>query len=252
MIEILKSFNLTAAEWIITAICGILIGIAKTGFGGAGMPVIPILASIFGGKPSTGLLLPMLCFGDIIGVAYFHRHAEWHHILRLIPWSLAGIILGLIVGNIISDTQFNGIIAVTVLGGIVLMLLQERPGREIVIPDNRWFSALIGLAGGFTSMVGNAAGPVMALYLLSMRMPKYSFIGTWAWFFLIVNFSKLPLHAFFWGTVTVKTLAFDAAMIPSIVVGAVIGITVVKKIPEKTYRIFIIVLTALAAVKLFI
>ncbi len=252
MIEILKSFNLTAAEWIITAICGILIGIAKTGFGGAGMPVIPILASIFGGKPSTGLLLPMLCFGDIIGVTYFHRHAEWHHILRLIPWSFAGIILGLIVGNIISDTQFNGFIAVTVLGGIVLMILQERPGREIVIPDYRWFSALIGLAGGFTSMVGNAAGPVMALYLLSMRMPKYSFIGTWAWFFLIVNFSKLPLHAFFWGTVTVKTLAFDAAIIPSIVVGAVIGITVVKKIPEKTYRIFIIVLTALAAVKLFI
>jgi len=251
MPDILLSFDLSSAEWAIAVIAGILVGIAKTGISGAGMLAIPILAGIFGGKPSAGLLLPMLCIGDVVGVLYYHRHADWHYLRRVLPWALAGILIGTYVGAVISDTYFRIIMGVTIIGGVAIMIWRERCCSESVIPDHHWIAVFMGLLGGFTSMIGNAAGPVIALYFLSMRIPKYTYIGTWAWFFLIVNASKVPLHAFVWRTITPETLVFDAVLIPAIAVGAFIGVIVVKLIPEKVYRNVIIAMTVLAAVKLF-
>ena len=99
-------------------------------------------------------------------------------------------------------------------------------------------------------MIGNSAGPVMAIYFLSMKLPKNSLIGTAAWFFMIVNLFKVPLHAIFWATITPATLLFDAAMIPAVALGALAGVRLVKLIPERPYRIFILVVITLAALKL--
>jgi len=251
MTEFFASFDLSAAEWLLAVLCGVLVGTAKTGVGGAGMLVVPVLAGIFGGRPSTGLLLPMLSMGDVFGVTWYHRHADWRHIRRLMPWTVAGIAAGLVIGGAVSAEAFRTILAATILVGLAVMVWRESRGDDIAIPDRRWFSALMGVAGGFTTMIGNAAGPVMALYLLSMRLPKYAYIGTSAWFFMIVNLLKIPLHVVFWKTITPGTLAFDLAMLPAIAVGAVIGVGVVRLIPEKAYRRFIMAMTALAAVKLF-
>jgi uncharacterized membrane protein YfcA len=119
------------------------------------------------------------------------------------------------------------------------------------IPDNWWFAGILGLTGGFTTMIGNAAGPVMSLYLLSMHLPKNKFIGTAAWFFLIINVLKIPFHVFSWHTITPQTLMVDTAGIPAILLGVYIGIKTVKLIPEKIYRYFIILSTVLAAFLLF-
>ncbi len=247
---LLDTFDLTLLDWCIAMFSAMMVGIAKTGIGGAGTIAIPLFATIFGGRLSVGFLLPILCFGDIIGVAYYHRHADWHHLRRLLPWALIGILLGAFIGMLISDRLFKALIAFTVLGGIILTIWRERKIDELEVPKSRLFSTTIGLTGGFTSMIGNAAGPVMSLYLLSMKIPKYTFIGTWAWFFLIVNFSKVPFHIFAWKTIHIQSLLFDLAMIPAILIGAVIGVFVVKKIPEKYYRMLILVSTAVAALKL--
>ena len=100
-------------------------------------------------------------------------------------------------------------------------------------------------------MIGNAAGPVMSIYFLSMMLPKNSFIGTGAWFFLIINLFKIPFHVMVWETIDMDTFVLDLAMLPVIMVGAFLGFRLVKYIPEKPYRIFIIVTTGLAALKLF-
>ncbi|MFC1562791.1 sulfite exporter TauE/SafE family protein [candidate division KSB1 bacterium] len=251
MIDALQSFNLTIDLWFLAVLCGIFVGLSKTGLSGMGMLVVPILAGIFGGKPSVGIMLPMLCIGDIFAVRYYHQHAEWSHVLRLMPWTLAGIIIGLFVGNIVSATQFKDIIAVTIMISIALMVWREQRKDEIVIPTYWWFSALTGLVGGFATMIGNAAGPIMAIYLLSMRLTKNIYIGTGAWFFIIVNLVKVPLHVFVWHTITVQTLSFNIALLPAIAAGAFTGVNAVKKIPEKSYRIFIMIMTTIAALKLF-
>jgi uncharacterized protein len=249
--DILASFALSTQDWIFTALCATFVGMVKTGLYGASLLIVPILAGVYGGRASTGILLPLLSVGDVAGVALYRRHAEWLHVLRLLPWAVAGIVVGVVVGDNVSDRAFTFIIGATVLGGLVLMIINERRDQTIV-PTGWWFSALLGLLGGFTTMIGNAAGPVLALYLLSMRLPKYAFIGTQAWFFLIVNLVKVPFHVFVWKTITPRTLMLDTAMLPAIAVGAVIGVTVTRLIPERAYRIFVIVSTALAAIKLFL
>lgn len=246
---ILSSYDLTPLQWTLALLCGMLVGVSKTGLAGAGMLVVPVMAAIFGGRPSAGLVLPMLSVGDVFAVSYYHRNANWWHVRRVLPWALAGVALGVYVGDMVSDERFKELMAVIILASIAVMIWRERK-RNPEVPKHWMFSAVMGLAGGFATMIGNAAGPVMAIYLLSMRLPKYSYIGTTAWFFMIINLVKIPLHVIFWGTITWRTLAFDAAMIPAIGVGAAAGIVLVRYIPEGPYRALIMLMTAAAAVNL--
>ncbi len=229
----------------------LLIGMSKTGISGAGMAMIPIMAAIFGGKLSTGIVLPMLSMADIFAVSYYHRHANWSYILRLIPTTVVGIVVGIYVGDIISDQVFKDI-----MGGIVILsvgiLVWRDIRKDVRVPAGMTFPIVMGLAGGFATMVGNAAGAIMALYLLSMRLPKNEYIGTGAWFFLIINLFKIPFHVFIWETISLQTFTLDLLLLPAIAVGAFLGILVVRFIPEKAYRIFLLVTTAITALVLII
>lgn len=245
------SFELSSLQWILLGTCGLLIGMSKTGISGVGLMVVPILANAFGGRISVGLLLPILIFADIMAVAWYNRHADWKHILKLIPWALAGIVIATLVGKNISDLTFNRILAILVISGIVILIWQDLKSKKDNIPKARWFAAILGLTGGFATMMGNAAGPVMALYLLSMRLPKNIYIGTGAWFFFIVNVSKVPLHIWSWKTITLESFKLDLLMIPAISLGAFLGIILVKLIPEKYYRLLVIATTLLSAILLF-
>ena len=222
-------------------------GMAKTGVHGIGMVTIPMLAALFGGRLSSGIMLPMLVIADVMGVWYYHRHASWSHLKILFPWAAVGVIVGTVVGGLISDEVFKTIMGVVVIVSVVIMIWMERDRSEN-IPANFWFGSSMGIAGGFTSMVGNLAGAVMALYLLSMRLPKNAFIGTAAWFFLVVNWFKVPFHVFAWHTISMDILWLDLATTPIIGLGAYLGVLVTKSLSEKSYRWFIIAMTLAAAV----
>ncbi len=251
LISILESFQLDPEQWFWVLLCALFVGMAKTGVAGVGMLIVPILASIFGGKASAGILLPMLSMADVFAVTYYHRHAEWKYVLKLFPSTVVGVLVGLFVGNMVNDQQFKEMMAVIILVGLAIMIWREKNKTGAAIPHNWAFSIVVGLLAGFSTMIGNAAGPVMAIYLLSMNLPKNSFIGTGAWFFLIINLFKIPFHIAVWETIDLRTFALDIAMLPTIMVGAYLGIVLVKIIPEKPYRIFIIVTTAIAALRLF-
>ena len=236
---------------MLLGISGLLIGMSKTGISGVGLMVVPLLANAFGGRPSVGLLLPILIFADIFAVTWYNRHARWKHIVRLLPWAFAGIILATLIGKSISDQTFNRLLAALVIGGIAILLWRDIRSDKLKIPQSRWFAGGLGLLGGFSTMIGNAAGPVMALYLLSMRLPKNSFIGTGAWFFFIVNLSKVPMHIWSWKTISLNSFVLDVMVIPAVAAGAFLGIWLVRLLPEKFYRLLVIVTTLLSALLLF-
>ena len=248
---LIQSYNLSGMQWMLVLMCAMLVGMAKTGLSGFGLMVVPILANVFGGRASVGLLLPILIFADVFAVTWYNRHAEWKYVLRLIPWAIIGVLLGTLTGKLISDITFNRLLAGLVFFGVGLLVWKDLRSKKISVPDYWWFSMVLGLLGGFATMIGNAAGPVMALYLLSMRLPKNSYIGTGAWFFFIINLSKVPFHIFSWETISRQSIILDITMIPAIAVGAFLGIYLVKLIPEKIYRIFIIITTVLSAFLLF-
>lgn len=249
LIEIFP-YSFSLFDLLLLLSVAMLVGMSKTGVHGSGMISIPLLAIIFGSKASTGILLPILIFADLFGVYYFHKHADWSHLKRLLPFALVGVIIGTLTGNFIDDQLFSLIMLVIIVASLVIMIWQAKNSNS-EIPQSNQLSAATGIAGGFATMIGNLAGPVMSLYLLMMRLPKDQFIGTAAWFFLIVNVSKVPLHIWAWGTITVDTFVLDIVLIPAIALGAFLGVRIVRRIPEKLYRWFVIVMTAAAAVAMF-
>lgn len=244
----LFSYSLSYSELSIVLLVALFIGMAKTGVHGTGILAVPLLATVFGGQRSSGILLPILVMGDLMGVIYYHRHASWKHLKLLFPWAAVGVILGTIVGSNINDQIFKMIMGAIILISVFIMIWIEQGGHQDRVPTNKLFANGMGVVGGFTSMVGNLAGSVMGIYLLSTRLPKNAYIGTAAWFFMVVNWFKFPFHVFVWHTISVNTVLFDLLLLPVILLGAYLGILIIKNFSEKNFRWFIIVMTLVAAI----
>ena len=116
------------------------------------------------------------------------------------------------------------------------------------VPTNKLFSSGTGFLAGFTTMIGNLAGPISNIYFLAMRFPKNEFIGTAAWLFFIINVFKLPFHFFVWETVTLQTLVLNSIMVPVVILGFFIGVALVRLISNVNYRRFILIVTAIGGV----
>ncbi|GJM33315.1 MAG: anion permease [Saprospiraceae bacterium] len=237
-------------QWFWLFVSAFVIGLAKAGVKGLSMIIVPFMAIAFGGRASAGLVLPMLSIADLFAVRYYNRDANWSYVWKLLPAAIIGVLIGMTVGYYIDDELFKKIMAVVVLASLGLMIVQQRRGLPTSITDSKVFGGIFGLLGGFSTMIGNAAGPVMAVYLLAINLPKNSFIGTGAWFFLIINLFKIPLHIFVWKSITLASFSLNLLSLPVIFLGVWLGIKIVKLIPEKSYRYFIIGITFLAALRL--
>lgn len=249
---LMLNISLSYSQWALIGLCAVLIGMSKTGVPGVSMIVVPTLAMIFGGKASTGVLLPILIIADIFAVTYYHRHAEWKPLLKALPWALLGLFIGLWTGKIVNDHQFKHIIAISVLFSLVLMVWNDKVKNRKDLSIHPLFAPIFGILGGFATMIGNVAGPVFAIYLLAQHLPKKNFIGTTAWFFAIINLIKLPLQIFVWYNINFETIKINLLTTPLIFAGAMFGIFLVKKINEAAYRWAVIVITFVSALLIFL
>jgi uncharacterized membrane protein YfcA len=198
------------------------------------------------------VLLPMLIFADLFAAGYYRRHAQWSHIIRLMPWTLLGILTGFFAMDKISDSQLKPVIGVIVLTMLAIKTVNDYRNRsQSHIPTSMGlaFAMMLGFFAGVTTMMANAAGPVMIIYLLAVGLPKTEFVGTSAWFFFLVNWIKVPFSAKL-DLITAQSLKLDLTLFPFIIIGAVVGIVLLKHIPQKLFRIVVLVLAVAAAVKL--
>ena len=163
-----------------------IIGLAKAGLKGIDMLNVTIMALVFGGKASTGIVLPLLCAADIAAVWYYNRHAQWKHFWKIIPWMAAGILIGVYVGKDMNEELFRKLMAVIIIITVVIIIVMELRKTDKV-PTHPLFVASTGISAGITTMLGNLAGAFSNIYFLAMRMPKNDFIGTAACVFLVIN-----------------------------------------------------------------
>jgi uncharacterized membrane protein YfcA len=208
------------------------------------------MAGLFPTKVSMGILLPLLIVGDIFAVLYYHRHADWRIVGRLIPPAFAGVVIGSFIMNEISDAQLRIGVGVIVLVMVALTVLRNRG----LIPDERIpkgpvFSIGAGLLAGVTTMLAHAAGPVVQVYLLTMGLKKNQFIGTMAWFFLLLNCFKVPFYTGL-GLINGSSLLLNVKIAVGIPIGVVAGILVVRVISNRAYVIWVQLLATLAALRL--
>ena len=239
-------------EWLVLIITGLGIGFAKTGIQGSTIPVVVLMAITFGGQISAGMMLLFLLVGDAFAVKHYGKEVSIRGIWHLLPSTVVGVILGVIYGNMINDNQFKMTIGVIVLICLALLIHKEIKKSTIKIPNHSFVSAIVGVLSGFSSMVGNAAGPIFSVYILSKTIDKRKMISTTAWFFIVTNLVKLPFHIFVWQTIDFSNLVLALILLPIIFIGTRVGILVIRHIKEETYRKLIFVTTILSAIYLFI
>lgn len=243
-------FDLTNIEIIVLLLSALFVGMGKGGVPGAGMLIIPVTALLFGGKPSTGLLLPILIYADVFAVIYYKRHLNKQHLFRLLPWAIVGVIIALFVGDMLNDDQFLQTMAVVIIAGIVLVLGRDFGLIRFEAKKSKFIAALLGVATGFASMIGNAAGPVVTLYLLAVDFKKNEFIGTRAWVFFTINLVKFPLHIFVWETIDSEIMMLSLWLFPVLILGVFLGIRLIKIIPEKIFKTVVYVTATISTLML--
>jgi uncharacterized membrane protein YfcA len=124
-----------------------------------------------------------------------------------------------------------------------------RPSLANAVSGHPAVGWLAGWFGGVTTMVANAAGPIMSIYLLACRLPKMELVGTGAWFFFVVNVSKVPFSATM-GLVNAHSLLLTLILAPVVVVGAFLGRWLLLRINQALFEALLIAFTCLAAVRL--
>ncbi len=234
---------------ILIAVCAVMIGLAKTGIPGLGVLAIPLMAEVLGARVSVGVVLPMLMLGDVFAVIYYKHNAVWSHLLRLLVWTIPGVVIGYFAMGFISDQQLKPVIGAIILAILALNFIRSRNNPNS-IPRGWWFAAGAGITAGITTIMANAAGPIVILYLLAMQLPKTEFVGTGAWYYLVLNWIKVPFSLSL-GLITSVSLQLDFYLFPIIALGALAGVKILKRMSEKRFLVLVQVLTLIAALRLF-
>jgi uncharacterized protein len=240
-------------QWALLALGALMTGLSKTGIAGLGVLSVAFFANALPARESTGALLPLLLCADVFGVAFFRKHASWPHLWRLFPWVIAGVVIGFLALDRISNAAVQRLIGGILLGMVGVHFWRQRGGdrdaQAQALPHTWWFTAVTGLLAGFTTMVANAAGPVMILYLLAIGLPKLAFVGTGAWFYMCVNAFKVPFSVKL-GLINSESLVLDAVLVLPMVPGALLGPVLLNRINQRHFEVMVLALTIIAAVRL--
>jgi uncharacterized membrane protein YfcA len=249
----------TASALIIGAIAAVVTGLSKAALPGAGLLAVPLFAVVAEGRGIPGTALPVLLFGDLFAVRWYRQHTRWELLRPLAWWVGVGFAAGTAFFALSGSNTRALDIAIAsgillVVGLQVVRIIRQRPPK----PNTPRDAAVYGTAGGFTTFVSNAAGPVINTYLVGLGLDKRELVGTSAWFYLAVNLAKVPVYIalgeftsggrFF----TWETLAYDLALLPAVAVGVYAGRHVFHRLPERFFLWAVLVLSFAGAVKLLL
>jgi uncharacterized membrane protein YfcA len=248
--------ELTLTVWLWLALAGVLVGVAKTALNGVGSIAVVIFAAVLPARESTGAILPLLLCGDVIAVSWYRRHADWSTMWRLVPGVLPGLLLGAWFLSVVDDVLMRRTIAITLLVMCAVQAWQLLRGADLAAvgspPQPHGLMTFgTGAAAGFATMTANAAGPITTIYLIRAGLPMLRMIGTGAWFYLLVNLAKVPFSAGL-GLITPTSLVRDALLVPALLVGAVLGILLVRRLRQRQFEVAALGFSAATAVLLLL
>jgi uncharacterized protein len=242
-------------QWVFAALGALMVGISKAGITGLSILSVALFTHVFpSSKQASGLVLPLLIFGDVIAVISYRAHAQWRFLWKLMPWTAAGVVAGFFALGHISDQTTR-----TLIGIIVVALCAVSYWRRYLIvqtqesarPAHWLLAAALGITAGFITLIANAAGPLMAIYLVAMRLPKMQFVGTAAVFFLLLNLFKVPFMVKL-GLITTDSFEFNILLAPAVLLGALLGRWLLVRINQQLFDNLVLGLTAIAGILLIV
>jgi uncharacterized membrane protein YfcA len=239
------------AQWAIAALGAFIVGLSKTGIGGLGILFAALFVLVFpNAKQATGFVVPLLIFGDVVAVLSYRSHAQWRFVWKLFPSTAVGVILGFLALGRISNPAARILVGAIICTLAVLSFWLRHRQRSTDEPAQilRWlFAPLIGTVAGFLTLIANAAGPVMASYFVSMRLPKMQYAGTTAVFFLLLNLFKVPFVVHL-GLLTAHSFAINLILLPMVLLGALVGRWLLVRVDQDLFSNLVLGLSALAGI----
>ncbi|MFT4258002.1 sulfite exporter TauE/SafE family protein [Microbacterium sp.] len=239
--------------WVALCLAAVITGLSKAAVPGGGTLAVVLFAAALPARTSTAAMLLLFIVGDVFALIAYRRHAHWPTLLRLAPAVIAGLLAGFVFLALAGDGIVRRAVGVILLVMIAITLwrrrLQDRADAAPAVRGGILLSSTYGALGGFTTMVANAGGPVMAMYFLATRTQVQVFLGTSAWFFAIVNLVKVPFLAGL-GLFTPQVLLMDLLLAPLVVAAGLVGLRIAKRIPQRLFDRLVIALTVSGAVYL--
>jgi uncharacterized membrane protein YfcA len=242
----------STGDWILAAIAAVCIGLNKAGFNSFGIITILIMAHLFPAKVSTGTVLPMLLFADLMAIVIYRRHVSWKDLWQLLPTTVLGLVAGWLLMRFIPESVYGKVLGWMILLMMLVLLWQQVDERLLSKVRNHPLLANgSGFVSGITTMMANAAGPVVTFYLLAKRFEKMAFVGTCAWFFFMINLTKLPLS---WnlGLISAQSLLLNLTLLPAVIFGMGAGRLLIGKIPQVLFEWTLIAISTAAAIRLIL
>lgn len=242
-------------QWALAALAAYLVGLSKTGIAGLGVFAVAIFASALPARESVGIVLVVLIAADVVAVTAYRHDVSWAHLLRLFPWAAAGIFLGYLIMGRIDALTTQRLIGVILVVLTIFQVIRQRMTAGAAIETamaekpHPLVAAITGISAGITTMIANAGGPIMILYLLAMRLPKMIFMGTAAWYFFVLNVFKVPFNVQL-GLINASSLQISLLLAPFAIVGAVSGRLLIHHINQKLFETLALVLTLIAGLRL--
>jgi uncharacterized membrane protein YfcA len=241
-------------QWVLAALGAFMVGVSKAGITGLSILSVALFTHIFpSSKQASGLVLPLLIVGDVAAVLTYRKHTQWRYLWRLFPWTGAGVVLGYLALGRISDHTTK-----VMIGAIIVALAALSYWRRYVSPPSEatadasfhWtLGAAIGITAGFITLIANAAGPLMAIYLIAMRLPKLQYVGTAAVFFLLLNLFKVPFMVDL-GMITARSFEFNLMLAPAVLAGILAGRWIVMHINQSLFEKMVLGLSAVGGLLL--
>jgi len=240
--------------WVFAAVGAFMVGVSKAGITGMSILSIALFTQVFpSSKQASGLVLPLLIFGDFVAVFAYRKHTQWRYLWRLFPWTAVGVVIGYLTLGRISDRTTKYLIGGIIVSLAALSLWRKymRRNEEGAATVHRSVAALVGIVAGFVTLVANAAGPFMAIYLVAMRLPKMEYVGTAAVFFMLLNLFKVPFMVEL-GLITTQSFSVNLLLAPAVLLGALAGRWLLVRVDQNLFEQLVLVLSAIGGVLLFL
>src|SRR5271168_4884893 len=242
-------------QWVCAVLGAFMVGVSKAGITGLSILSVALFTHVFpSSKQASGLVLPLLIFGDFVAVFSYRTHTQWRYVWKLMPWTAAGVVLGYFALGHISDRTARIMIGAIIVSLCVLGYWRRYltvQSRESAGPWHWSLAAGVGVVAGFVTLIANAAGPLMAIYLVAMRLPKMQFVGTAAVFFMLLNLFKVPFMVKL-GLITVQSFGFNLMLAPAVLLGAVAGRWLLMRVNQSLFEQLVLALSAIAGILLIV
>jgi uncharacterized membrane protein YfcA len=214
----------------------LMMGISKSGFGaGFGSLAVPVMAMAVTVPQAAAILMPVLLLMDLLGLAAFRRDFDFKFLKFLIPFGLAGTVVGALLFKVLDAK-----VVAAMVGVFTLLFLAQRllfPPRPDSPPPPKWLGAILTVMSGFTSFVSHAGGPPLSAYVIPLRLSPVKFTATMAAFFFVINLSKWIPYAWL-GLLDMRNMATSLALLPLAPIGVWIGVRMARSIsPVLFYRL---------------